>query len=99
MSTRTLPERLSHFALQSVSTPLGQVQFRQAGSVSAARTCVLLHGIGWVLPVGWRSSLLRSVTRKQRACWRGKHLAMVHRKLCPLHNLWRQTMRSVCGHG
>jgi pimeloyl-ACP methyl ester carboxylesterase len=46
MSERTLHDRLSHFALQSVGTPLGRVQFRQAGSVNTVRTCVLLHGIG-----------------------------------------------------
>lgn len=39
-------ERLSRFALQSVATALGRVQYRQAGDASARRTCVLLHGIG-----------------------------------------------------
>ncbi len=46
MYEHTLQERLSHFALQSVDTALGRVQYRQAGLASATRTCVLLHGIG-----------------------------------------------------
>lgn len=46
MSAHTLQQRLSHFALQSVDTALGKVQYRQAGLASAAHTCVLLHGIG-----------------------------------------------------
>jgi pimeloyl-ACP methyl ester carboxylesterase len=46
MSEHTLQERLSHFALQGVSTPVGFVQFRQAGHTTAHRTLVLLHGIG-----------------------------------------------------
>ena len=46
MSAHTLQQRLSHFALQSVDTALGRVQYRQAGLASAAHTCVLLHGIG-----------------------------------------------------
>ena len=46
MSEHTLQERLSHFALQGVDTPVGHVQFRQAGHATAARTWVLLHGIG-----------------------------------------------------
>lgn len=46
MSEHTLQDRLSHFALQSVETALGRVQYRQAGDVLATHTCVLLHGIG-----------------------------------------------------
>lgn len=46
MTEHTLQERLSRFALQSVDTAFGRVQYRQAGNPSEARTCVLLHGIG-----------------------------------------------------
>lgn len=46
MSEHTLQERLSHFALQSVTSALGCVQYRQAGDALAEHTCVLLHGIG-----------------------------------------------------
>lgn len=46
MSEHTLQQRLSHFALQSVDTALGHLQYRQAGLASAMHTCVLLHGIG-----------------------------------------------------
>lgn len=46
MSEHPLQERLSHFALQGVTTPVGFVQFRQAGHTNAQRTLVLLHGIG-----------------------------------------------------
>lgn len=46
MSEHALQERLLHFALQSVNTPVGRVQYRQAGQPHATRTWVLLHGIG-----------------------------------------------------
>ncbi len=42
----TLPNRLSHFAVQGVDTPVGKVQFRHAGAPVGRTTHVLLHGIG-----------------------------------------------------
>jgi pimeloyl-ACP methyl ester carboxylesterase len=46
MFEHPLQERLLHFAMQSVDTPVGRVQYRQAGHIHAPRTLVLLHGIG-----------------------------------------------------
>lgn len=46
MVALALQDRLTHFALQSVDTVYGRVQYRQAGPEDAVRTCVLLHGIG-----------------------------------------------------
>ena len=46
MVAPALQDRLMHFALQSVVTAWGRVQYRQAGPTDAVRTCVLLHGIG-----------------------------------------------------
>lgn len=41
-----LAELLQAYPLQGVDTPMGRIQYRQAGPDGAAQTLVLLHGIG-----------------------------------------------------
>ncbi|MES2912680.1 MAG: alpha/beta hydrolase [Pseudomonadota bacterium] len=53
-SPQTLAQRLQRFAPARVTTPLGEIEFRQAGAGVQGVTHVLLHGIGsgsgsWVM--------------------------------------------------